>query len=159
MKVKEESQKAVLKLGIQKMKIMPSDLISFSSVAQSWLTPCDPMGCSMPGLPVHHQLLELLKLISIESVMPSNHLILCHPFSSWPQSFPVSGSFQMNQLFTSGGQNIWVLALASVLLMNIQDWFPLELTGLISLQSKGLSRLFSNSTVQKLQFCSIQLSL
>ena len=74
------------------------------------------------------------------------------PFSSCPQSFPASGSFQMNQLFTSGDQRIGVSASTSVLPMNIQDWFPLGLTGLISLQSKGLSRVFSNTTVQKHQF-------
>ena len=73
------------------------------------------------------------------------------PFSSCLQSFPVSGSFQMSQLFASGGQNIGASASASVLPMNIQDWFPLGLTGLISLLSKGLSRVFSNTTVQKHQ--------
>ena len=73
------------------------------------------------------------------------------PFSSWLQSFPVSGSFPMNQLFASGGQNIGASASASILPMNIQDWFPLGLTGLISLLSKGLSRVFSNTTVQKHQ--------
>ena len=81
------------------------------------------------------------------------------PFSSRLQSFPASGSFPMTLLFTSGGQSIRVSALASVLPMNIQDWFPLELTGLISLQPKGLSRVFSNTTVQKHQFFSTQLSL
>ena len=82
----------------------------------------------------------------------------CHPtisssivlFSSCLQSFPTSGSFQMNQFFTSGGQSIGVSASASVLPVNIQDWFPLGWTGLISLQSNGLSRIFSNTTVQTL---------
>ena len=74
------------------------------------------------------------------------------PFSSSLQSFPASGSSQMSQYFASGGQNIGVSASASVLLMNIQDWFPLRLTCLISLQSKGLSRVFSNTTVHKHQF-------
>ena len=69
------------------------------------------------------------------------------PFSSRPQSFPASGSFPMSQFFASGGQSIGVSALASVFPMKIQDWFPLELTGLISMQSKGLSRVFSNTTV------------
>jgi len=81
------------------------------------------------------------------------------PFSSCLQSFPVSGSFLMSQFFTPGGQSMGASALASVLPMNIQDWFPLRLTGLISLQSKGLSRLFSNTTVQKHQFFGAQLSL
>ena len=80
------------------------------------------------------------------------------PFSSCPQSFPASGFFPMSQLFASGGQSIRVSALASVLPMNTQDWSPLEWTGWISLQSKGLSRVFSNTTVQKHQFFSTQLS-
>ena len=78
------------------------------------------------------------------------------PFSSCPQSFPASGSFPVSQLFASGGQSIGVSASASVLPMNIQDWSPLGFTGWISLQSKGLSRVFSNTTVQ---FFSTQLSL
>ena len=103
---------------------------------------------------------SLLKLISIELVMPSSHLILCLPFSSRLQSFQTSGSFQMSQFFTSGGQRIGVSASASVLPMNTQDyWFPLGWTGWISLLSKGLSRVFFNTTVQKHQFFSAQLSL
>ena len=81
------------------------------------------------------------------------------PFSSYLQSFPASGSFQMSQLFASDGQSIGVSASASVLPMNIQDWSPLGWTGWISLQSKGLSRVFSNTTVQKHQFFGAQLSL
>ena len=81
------------------------------------------------------------------------------PFSSCPQSFPASGSFQMSQLFTSGSQSIGVSPSASVLPMNTQDWSPLGWTSWISLQSKGLSRVFSNTTVQKHQFFSAQLSL
>ena len=81
------------------------------------------------------------------------------PFSSCPQSFPASGSFQMSHLFTSGGQSIGVSASTSVLPMNIQDWFPLGWTGWISLPSKELSRVFSNTTVQKHQFFSTQPSL
>ena len=77
--------------------------------------------------------LSLLKLMSIELVMPSNHLILCFPFSSCLQSFPASGSFPESWLFTSGGQSIGASASASVFPMNIQGWFPLELTGLVSL--------------------------
>ena len=87
--------------------------------------------------------------MSIESVMPSNHLIFCHRFSSCLQSFPASGSFLMSQFFTSGGQSIG--ASAWILPMNIQDWFSLQLTGLISLQSKGLPRVFPNFTVLKHQ--------
>ena len=81
------------------------------------------------------------------------------PFSSCLQSLPASGSFPVSQFFTSGGQSIGVSASSSVLPMNIQDWFPLGWTGLISLQSKGLSRVFSNTTVQKHQFFSAQLFL
>ena len=81
------------------------------------------------------------------------------PFSSCPQSFPASGSFQMSQLFSSGGQSIGVSASISFLPKNTQDWSPLGWTGWISLQSKGLSRVFSNTTVQKQQHFSAQLSL
>ena len=131
----------------------------FSSVSQLCPTLWDPMNCSSPGLPVHHQLPELLKLMSIELVMPSSHLILCHPLLSHLQSFPASGSFQMNHLFASGGQSIGASASASVLPKNIQGWFPLGLTGLITLQSKGLSRVFSNTTVRKHQFFGTEPSL
>ena len=95
---------------------------------------------------------SLLKLMSIKSVMPSNHLILCRPLLLLPQSFPASGSFPMSQFFAWGGQSFGVSA--SVLPMNIQDWFPLGWTGLI-LQSRGLSRVSSNTTVQKHQFFSL----
>ena len=81
------------------------------------------------------------------------------PFSSCPQSFPAAGSFQMSQLFAWGGQIIGISASTSVLPMNIQDWSPLGWTGWISLQSKWLSRVFSNTTVQKHQFFRAQLSL
>ena len=81
------------------------------------------------------------------------------PFSSHLQSFPALGSFPMSQVFTSGGKNIGVSASTSVLPMNIQDWFPLGWTGWLSLQSKGLSRVFSNTTVQQHQFFDAQLSL
>ena len=102
---------------------------------------------------------SLLKLMPTESVRPSNLISpSVVPFSSCPQSFPASESFQMSQLFTSGGQSIGVSASTSVLLMNIQDSFPLGWTGWISLQSKGLSRVF-NTTVQKHRFFSAQLSL
>ena len=135
--------------------------IGFSSVqslSRVWL--CDSMDCSTPGLSVHHQLPE-----SIPNSCPLSRW--CHPtisssvipFSSCSQSFPASGSFQMSQLFASGGQNSGVSASASVLPMNIQDWFPLGWTGWISLQSEGLSRVFSNTTVQKHQFFGAQLSL
>ena len=96
----------------------------------------------------------------IESLIPSDHLVLCLPtFSFWLQSFPESGSFPMSYFFTSHGQRIGASALASVLSMNIQGWFPLGLTGLISLLSKGFSRVFTNTTVQKSQFFGAQPSL
>ena len=104
---------------------------------------------------------SLLKLLSIKSVMPSNHLILVVPFCSCLQSFSASGSFPRSQFFTLDGQSVWVSASASVLPVNIQDWFPLGLTGLISLQSKGLSRVFSSSKASILQrsaFFTVQLS-
>ena len=102
---------------------------------------------------------SLPKPMSIESVIASNHLLLCCPLSSCPQSFPASGSFQMSRLFTSGGQSTGVSTSTSVLPMNTQDCSPLGWTGWISLQSKGLSRVFSKTTVQKHQLFCAQLSL
>ena len=122
---------------------------------------CDPRDCSTPALPVHHPgtySQSLLKLKSIELVMPSNHLILCHPLLLMPSIFPESESFQMSQFFSSGGQNIGVSASTSVLPINTQDWSPLGWISWIFLQSKGLLRVFSNTTVQKHQFFGAQLS-
>ena len=128
--------------------------IQFSSVTQSCLTPWT--AACQASLSIINSW-SLLKLMSIESVMPSNHLILCHPLL---QSFPASGSFKMSQFFTLGSQSIGVLASASVLPKNIQDWFSLGLTGWIYLGvSKGLSRVFLNTTVQKHQFFGAQHSL
>ena len=125
----------------------------FSSVAQSCLTLCARLPCPSltPG--------------ACSNSCPSSRW--CHPtisasvipFSSCPQSFPASGSFQMSQLFTSGGQSTGVSASASFLPKNTQYWSPSEWTGWISLQSKGLWRVFPNTTVQKHQFFSVQLSL
>ena len=131
--------------------------VQFSSVTQSCPTICDPMNCSTPDLPVHHQLLEFTET-HVHRVSPtiSSSVI---PFSSRLQSFPAWGSFPISQFFASGGQNIGVSALASVLPVNIQDSFPLGWTGWISLLSKGLSSVFSNTTVQKHQFFGAQLSL
>ena len=100
-----------------------------------------------------------LKLMSIESAIPSNHLIFCHPLLLLPSIVPSIRVFSMSQFFKSGGQSIGVSPLASVLPMDTQDWSPLGRTGWISLQSKGLSRVFSNTTVQKHQFFSVQPSL
>ena len=95
---------------------------------------------------------SLLKLMSIESVMPSNHLILCCPLLLLSSIFPSIRVFSNESVLRIRWPNIGVSASTSVLPMNIQDWFPLGLIGLISLQSKGLSRVFSNTTVQKHQF-------
>ena len=102
---------------------------------------------------------SLLKLISIESVMPSNHLILCHTLLLLSSIFPASGCFLRSQFFASGGQSIGVSVSASVLPMSIQNWFSLGWTGWSSLQSKGLSRVFFNNTVQKHQVFGVQLTL
>ena len=134
-----------------------SHSVQFSSVAESCQTLCDPMNCSTPGLPDITIAWSSLKLTSMSR--------WCHPaisssviyFSSCPQSLPASESFPMSQLFSWGGQSIGVSALASVLPKNTQGWSPLEWTGWISLQSKGLSKVF-NTTVQKHQFFGTQLS-
>ena len=99
-----------------------------------------------------------LKFMSIELVMPSSHLILCHPLLLLPQSLPASGSFPMSQLFAWGGQSTGVSASASVLPKKSQGWSAFGWTGWISLQAEGLSRVFSNTTVQKHQFFGTQLS-
>ena len=128
-----------------------SNSIQFSSVAQSFLTLCYPMDCRTPGFLVYHQLPELLKFMSIESVTSPNHFMRCHPHLQH-SIFPKSGSFPISHLFTSDGQSIGVSASTSVLPMNIQDWFPLGWTGWISLPYKGLSRVFFSTTVQKHHF-------
>ena len=131
----------------------------FSSVQLLSPTLCDPMNHNMPGLPVHHQLPEFTQT-------QVHWLMWCHPaisssiipFSSCPQSLPALESFPMSQLFAWGGQSTGVSALASFLPKKSQGWSPSEWTGWIPLQSKGLSRVFSNTTVQKHQFFSAQLS-
>ena len=122
-------------------------MFQFSSVAQSCPTLCNPMDCSTPGFPVHHQLPEFTQNSCLLSLW-------CHPtisssvdpFSSRLQSFPASGCFPMSQFFASGSQSISVSASASVLPMNFQDWLPLGLTSWISLQS--LSRVSLKSLLQ-----------
>ena len=127
---------------------LPTACCCCFSGSKSCLTLCNPMDCSMPGSSVFHCLTEFAQIKSIESVMLSNHLILCLPLSPFClPSFPASGSFLVSLLFASGGQSIGVSASASVLPMNIQDLFPLGWTDLISFQSKGLSRVFSNATI------------
>ena len=129
-------------------------------VTQSCPTLCNPMDCSTPGFPVLHHLLEFAQTQFSrvgDAIQPS--CPLSSPLSSCLQSFPISGTFPMSRLFSSGGQIIETSASASVLPMDIQGWFPLGLIGLISLLSKGLSRVFSSTTVQKHQFFSTHPSL
>ena len=128
----------------------------FSSVAQSCLTLCDPMNRSTPGLPVHHQLPEFTQTRASSWWCHPAISSSVVPFSSCPESLPASESFPVSQLFAWGGQSTGVSALASFLPKNTQGWSPLEWTGWISLQSKGLSRVFSNTTVQKHQFFGTQ---
>ena len=127
----------------------------------AWSCPslCNSMDCSAPGFLVYNQLPMFTQTYVhqvIDAIQPSHPVI---PFSSCPQSVPESGSFQMSQLFASGGQSIGVSASTSVLPMNTQDRSPLGWTGWISLQSKELSRVFYSTTVQKHQFFSAPLSL
>ena len=128
------------------------------SVSKSYLTLCDPWTAT------HQASLSITDPRVCSNSCPLSQW--CHPtvscsvipFSSHLQCFPASGSFPMSQFFASGSQSIGVSASASVFPMNIPDWFPLGLTGWISLQSRGLSRVFSNTTVQKHQFFGAQLS-
>ena len=140
-----------IQVPIVKARIFPDIMCGceISSVIQLCPTLCNPMDCCMPGFPVHHQLLELAQThvhwLS-DAIQPSHALS-----SPSPPAFNLSqhqGFFPVSQLFTLGGQSIRISASQSVLPMNIQDWFPLGWTSWISLQSKGLSRVFSNTTVQ-----------
>ena len=132
-------------------------LVHFRRSVASML--CDPMDCSKPGFPVHHQLPELAQTHVHwvgDAIQPSDPLLSLSPPAF---NLSASGSFQMSQFFASGDQSTGASVLAIVLPMTTQDWSPLEWIGLISLQSKGLSRVFSNTTVQKHRFFSTQLSL
>ena len=142
--------------------------VQFSSIVQLCPILCNPMDCSTPGFPVLHYLPDFAQTHVLSFEFAQTPLSQwCHPtisssvvpFFSHLQSFPASVSFPMSQFFTWGGQNIGVAASASVLPMNTQDWSPLGWTVWISLQSKRLSRVFSNTTVQKHQFLGAQLSL
>ena len=132
-------------------------VVVVESLSYDWL--CNTRNCSMPGFSVLHYLPEFAQthVHWANDTTQSSHSVT--PFSSYPQSFPASRSFPMSWLFASGGQSIGVSASASVLSMNIQDWCPLGCTGWISLQSKGLSRVFLSTTIQKHQFFSTQPSL
>ena len=140
-----------------KMRRLSCIICCCYSVTKLCPTFCIPMNCSTLSSSILHSLPEFAEIMSIESVMPSNRLILCHSLLLLPSIFPSMKDFSSSshQVVKSIGAS----ALASVLPVNIQDWFPLGLTGWISLQSKGLSRVFSNTTVQKHQLFSAQLSL
>ena len=133
----------------------------FSSVVQWCPTLCNPMNCSMPDFPVHHQLPELAQTLSlsIESVMPSNHLILCHPLLLLLLIFPTIRVFSSESVLRISCPKYWNFSFSIRLPVNIPGWSPSEWTGWIPLQSKGLSRIFSNTTVQKHQLFGTQLSL
>ena len=141
------------------MQILPCS-VQFNHLVVSDSLLQTPVYCNMPGFPVHNQLPKLahIHVYWISDAIQPSYLLSSLSLLNL-QSSPASGSFPMSQLFASGGQSIVASASISVLPMNIQDWFPLGLTGLISLQFKGLSRVFSNTTVQKHQFFSVQLSL
>ena len=128
---------------------------SCCSIAQSCLTLCDPMEYTRQASLSFTISWSLLKLMFIESVMPPKHLILYYPFLFLPSIFPSKRIFSMNWLFTSGGQSIGASASASVLPMNIQGWFPLELTGLISLLFKGLSWVFPTPQFKSTNFSAL----
>ena len=137
------------------MKIYQSVQFQFSSVTQSCPTVCDPMDRRTQASLSITNSWSLPKLMSIESAMPFNHLILCHPLLLLPSIIRV---FSNESALRIGGESSGVSASASVLPVNIQDWFSLGWTGRISLQSKGLSRVFSNTIVQKHQFFGAQLT-
>ena len=131
----------------------------FSSVAQSCLTFSDPMDCSIPDFSVHHQLCKLAQTHAhrvSDAIQPSHPLL--SPSTPALNLSQHQALFPMSQFFSLGGQSIGASASSSVLPMNIQDWFPLRWTGLISLLSKRLSRVFSSTTVRKHQFFSTRLS-
>ena len=133
-------------------------LSSVQSLSRVWLLATPWTATLQASLSITNSW-SLLKLMSIESVIPSNNLILCHSLLLLPSIFRRIRLFSVNQLFASSGQSIGVSASASVVPMNTQDWIRLWWTGWISLQSKGLSRVCSNTTAQKHQFFGVQLSL
>ena len=129
---------------------------SYCSVAKLCLTLCDPMDCSMPGFPVLHYLPESAQTHVYWVVMSSNHLILYCPLFLLPSIFPSIRVFSNKSVLHIRWQEYWSSASASVLPMNIEGWFPLGLTGSISLQPKGLSRVISSTTLRKHQFFGAQ---
>ena len=148
----EYSRHRCLHIRLHSLIEIQSSRSVLSDSATPWIAACQAF------LPFTNSW-SLAKFMSIELVMPSNHLILFCPYLLLPSISSSIRVFPLNQLFISGGQSIGASALASVLSMSIQGWFPLRLTGSISLQSKGLSRVFSSTTVQTHQFFSILPSL
>ena len=132
--------------------------VQFSSVAQSCLTLCNPMKRSMQGLPVHHHLLELFKLMSIESVMPSSHLILYHPLLLLPPNPPSIRVFSNESTLHMRWPKHWSFSFSFSLFNEHPGLISFGIDWMDLLKSKGLSRVFSNTTVQKHQFFSAQLS-
>ena len=167
MKVKEESEKVGLKLNIQKTKIMASGPITSWQIDGEtvqvtccfWLLATQWTAANQVSLSITNSQSLQTHVHWASDTIQTNISSSVVPFSSHLQSFQASGSFQMSQFFTSSGQSVGVSALASVLPMNTQDWSTLGWTGWIFLQSKGLSRVFSNTTVQKHQFFCTQLFL
>ena len=137
----------------------PGKNMGCCSVPQSCLTLCNLMDCSTPAFPVLPQLLEFSQthVDRVDDAIQPSHPL--SPLSPPVLNLSLSGSFPMSQFFASGGQSIEASASVAVLPVTIQFWFPLGLTGLITLQSKRISRVFSNTTVQKHQFFDAQLSL
>ena len=149
-------QYSCILLGISNIKVTKEmSSVQFSLVSRVWLFATPWTAARQASLSITNSQ-SLVKLMSIESVMPSNHFILCWPLLLPPSIFQGSRSFQMSQFFASGGQSFGVSVSTSVLPMNIWDWFPLGQTDRISLQSKGPSRVFSNTTIQKHQFFGAQ---
>ena len=152
----KDSTSICLKLAYNNFGFIPKKSVQFSSVTQSCPTLCDPMDWNMPGFHVYHQLLELAQThvhqVS-DAIQPSHHLS-----SPSALSFPSIKIFSNESVLCIRWPKYWSFSL-SVLPMNIQDWFSLGWTGFISLQSKRVSRVFSNTIVQKLQFLSTWLSL
>ena len=127
-------------------------LVQFSSVTQSCLTLCNPMNRSTPGLPVHHQLLEFTQLTSIESVMPSSHLILCHPLLLLPPIPPSIRVFSNESTLHMRWPKYWSFSFSIIPSKEIPGLISFRMDWLDPLQFKGLSRVFSNTTVQKHKF-------
>ena len=158
----------MLNLDIPDLLLMSKRYLQHSRLTQAIPCPvqslsrvrlCDPMWCSTPGFLSITNSQSLLKLMSIDSVTPSNSLILFSPLLLPPSIFSSIRAFSHESVLYIRWPKYWSLCSTSVLPMNIQDWFPLGWTGWTSLQSKRLSRVFSNTTVQKHQFFSAQLSL